>query len=116
MAIHFWAIHSASAAPKPAEAPSAAVEAYASATLCWLLSAGVYIGAKWVAPEMPPWALAFWRVVSTGKPFRDFPPQNAQPLHSSPASGSTSGATATSGVRNLPLDQERVGEALAAPG
>jgi drug/metabolite transporter (DMT)-like permease len=42
MAIHFWAIHSASAAPKPAEAPSAAVEAYASATLCWLLSAGVY--------------------------------------------------------------------------
>jgi drug/metabolite transporter (DMT)-like permease len=66
MAIHFWAIHSASDAPKPAEAPSAAVEAYASATLCWLLSAGVYIGAKWVAPEMPPWALAFWRVVVSG--------------------------------------------------
>ncbi len=30
--------------------------------LCWLLSAGVYIAAKWVAPEMPPWALCFWRL------------------------------------------------------
>jgi drug/metabolite transporter (DMT)-like permease len=27
-----------------------------------LLSAGVYIAAKWVAPEMPPWALCFWRL------------------------------------------------------
>ncbi|TIP81561.1 MAG: DMT family transporter, partial [Mesorhizobium sp.] len=25
-------------------------------------SAGVYIAAKWVAPEMPPWALCFWRL------------------------------------------------------
>lgn len=66
MAIHFWAIHGAGAAPKSAEAPAAAVEAYATATLCWLLSAGVYISAKWVAPEMPPWALAFWRVVIAG--------------------------------------------------
>jgi drug/metabolite transporter (DMT)-like permease len=66
MAIHFWAIDSAGAAPKPAEAPSAAIEAYASATLCWLLGAGVYIAAKWAAPEMPPWALAFWRVVIAG--------------------------------------------------
>ena len=36
--------------------------AYSTATLCWLLSAGVYIAAKWVAPEMPPWALCFWRL------------------------------------------------------
>jgi drug/metabolite transporter (DMT)-like permease len=32
------------------------------AILGWLLSAGVYIAAKWVAPEMPPWALCFWRL------------------------------------------------------
>ena len=36
--------------------------AYSTAVLCWLLSAGVYIAAKWVAPEMPPWALCFWRL------------------------------------------------------
>lgn len=36
--------------------------AYATAVFCWLLSAGVYIAAKWVAPEMPPWALCFWRL------------------------------------------------------
>ncbi len=30
---------------------------------CWLLSSGVYIAAKWVSPEMPPWALCFWRVL-----------------------------------------------------
>lgn len=40
--------------------------AYAAAVLCWLLSAGVYIAAKWVAPEMPPWALAFWRLTLAG--------------------------------------------------
>ncbi|MCX7305820.1 MAG: DMT family transporter [Hyphomicrobiales bacterium] len=44
----------------PAGSPQAA--AYALAVLCWLLSAGVYIAAKWVAPEMPPWALCFWRL------------------------------------------------------
>jgi drug/metabolite transporter (DMT)-like permease len=33
------------------------------ATLCWLLSAGVYIAAKAVTTEMPPWALCFWRVL-----------------------------------------------------
>jgi drug/metabolite transporter (DMT)-like permease len=32
------------------------------ATLCWLLSAGVYIAAKAVTTELPPWALCFWRV------------------------------------------------------
>ena len=36
------------------------------ATLCWLLSAGVYIAAKAVATEMPPWALCFWRVFMAG--------------------------------------------------
>ncbi len=36
---------------------------YSVAVLCWLLSAGVYIAAKWVSPEMPPWALCFWRVL-----------------------------------------------------
>ncbi len=36
--------------------------AYATAVLGWLLSAGVYIAAKWAAPEMPPWALCFWRL------------------------------------------------------
>jgi drug/metabolite transporter (DMT)-like permease len=37
--------------------------AYFTAVLCWLLSAGVYIAAKSVGPEMPPWALCFWRLV-----------------------------------------------------
>jgi drug/metabolite transporter (DMT)-like permease len=36
------------------------------ATLCWLLSGGVYIAAKAVATEMPPWALCFWRVLIAG--------------------------------------------------
>ncbi|MGE3363408.1 MAG: DMT family transporter [Rhizobiaceae bacterium] len=35
---------------------------YPTAVFCWLLSAGVYIAAKWVAPEMPPWGLCFWRL------------------------------------------------------
>lgn len=37
--------------------------AYSVGVLCWLLSAGVYIAAKWVSTEMPPWALCFWRVL-----------------------------------------------------
>ncbi|MBV8586362.1 MAG: DMT family transporter, partial [Verrucomicrobia bacterium] len=36
------------------------------AALCWLLSAGVYIAAKAVATEMPPWSLCFWRLVIAG--------------------------------------------------
>jgi drug/metabolite transporter (DMT)-like permease len=36
------------------------------AILCWLLSAGVYIAAKAVVTEMPPWALCFWRVFIAG--------------------------------------------------
>ena len=45
-----------------ATADASLAPAYATAVLCWLLSAGVYIAAKWVAPEMPPWALCFWRL------------------------------------------------------
>jgi drug/metabolite transporter (DMT)-like permease len=45
-----------------ATADASLAPAYATAVLCWLLSAGVYIAAKWVAPEMPPFALCFWRL------------------------------------------------------
>ncbi len=37
--------------------------AYSVGVLCWLLSVSVYIAAKWVSTEMPPWALCFWRVL-----------------------------------------------------
>jgi drug/metabolite transporter (DMT)-like permease len=36
--------------------------AYGWAILGWVLSAGVYIAAKWATVEMPPWALCFWRL------------------------------------------------------
>jgi drug/metabolite transporter (DMT)-like permease len=36
------------------------------AILCWLLAAGVYIAAKVVTTEMPPWALCFWRIAIAG--------------------------------------------------
>jgi drug/metabolite transporter (DMT)-like permease len=65
MAMHFWSIHAAAADAKP-QGPATLAAAYGSATLCWLLSAGVYIAAKWVAQEMPPWALCFWRVTIAG--------------------------------------------------
>jgi drug/metabolite transporter (DMT)-like permease len=42
------------------------IEAYSLATLCWLLSAGVYIAVKAVVTEMPPWTLCFWRVLLAG--------------------------------------------------
>jgi drug/metabolite transporter (DMT)-like permease len=45
-----------------AAADASLAPAYATAVFCWFLSAGVYIAAKWVAPEMPPWALCFWRL------------------------------------------------------
>jgi drug/metabolite transporter (DMT)-like permease len=35
------------------------------AILCWLLAAGVYIAAKVVTTEMPPWALCFWQFVGS---------------------------------------------------
>ncbi len=47
---------------EPAGAPGPSLAAgYGVAALCWLLSAGVYIAAKWISPEMPPWTLCFWR-------------------------------------------------------
>lgn len=44
-----------------APADTATPLAYAIAVSGWLLSAGVYIAAKWAGPEMPPWTLCFWR-------------------------------------------------------
>jgi drug/metabolite transporter (DMT)-like permease len=52
----------AHASDAKAPAASQTTLAYSLAVFCWLLSAGVYIAAKWVAPEMPPWALCFWRL------------------------------------------------------
>jgi len=40
--------------------------AYALGVFCWLLSAGVYIAAKAVVKEMPPWTLCFWRASLAG--------------------------------------------------
>lgn len=59
MSAHFWSIHVAHAPEKRAH-PFPAL-ATGLIILCWLLSAGVYIAAKWVAAELPPWTLAFWR-------------------------------------------------------
>lgn len=47
----------------PAISAGSSLAGYPAAVLCWLLSAGVYIAAKWVAPEMPPWGLCFWRLL-----------------------------------------------------
>ncbi|TXR46649.1 DMT family transporter [Phyllobacterium endophyticum] len=62
MAMNVWAIHNGAAGTDGAGGKSVAV-AYSVGVFCWLLSAGVYIAAKWVVPEMPPWALCFWRVL-----------------------------------------------------
>lgn len=62
MAINVLAVHSSATGTEQAASNSLAV-AYSVAVFCWLLSAGVYIAAKWVSPEMPPWALCFWRVL-----------------------------------------------------
>lgn len=62
MAIHIAAI----AGPSKGEAGTSLPLAYSIGVLCWLLSAGVYIAAKWIAPEMPPWTLCFWRVFLAG--------------------------------------------------
>jgi drug/metabolite transporter (DMT)-like permease len=59
MAIHILAIpHGGGPAPAESSLPLA----YSTAVLGWLLSAGVYIAAKWVSAEMPPWSLCFWRL------------------------------------------------------
>jgi drug/metabolite transporter (DMT)-like permease len=47
----------------PPQTATAVPIAYAIAVLGWLLSAGVYIAAKWAGPEMPPWTLCFARLV-----------------------------------------------------
>ncbi|UXN62323.1 DMT family transporter [Phyllobacterium zundukense] len=62
MAISLLAVHNSGGETERATGNSLAV-GYSVAVLCWLLSAGVYISAKWVSPEMPPWALCFWRVL-----------------------------------------------------
>ena len=62
MAIHVLAVHRESVGTEQAAGGSLA-GAYSVGVLCWLLSAGVYIAAKWVSAEMPPWALCFWRVL-----------------------------------------------------
>ncbi len=62
MAIHGLAVHRETVGTEKAAGNSLA-GAYSVAVLCWLLSAGVYIAAKWVSAEMPPWALCFWRVL-----------------------------------------------------
>ena len=62
MAISLLAVHDSGGETEQA-AGNSLVVGYSVAVLCWLLSAGVYISAKWVSPEMPPWALCFWRVL-----------------------------------------------------
>ncbi|MBX5045984.1 DMT family transporter [Rhizobium lentis] len=62
MAIHVLAVHRDTVGTEQAAGGSLA-GAYSVGVFCWLLSAGVYIAAKWVSSEMPPWALCFWRVL-----------------------------------------------------
>ncbi|MEZ2131877.1 MULTISPECIES: DMT family transporter [unclassified Sinorhizobium] len=62
MAINVLAVHNGAVRTEEAGGNSL-VTAYSVAVLCWLLSAGVYIAAKWVSSEMPPWALCFWRIL-----------------------------------------------------
>jgi drug/metabolite transporter (DMT)-like permease len=62
MAMNVLAVHRETVGTEQAGGNSLAA-AYSVGILCWLLSAGVYIAAKWVSFEMPPWALCFWRVL-----------------------------------------------------
>ena len=56
MAMHISAIpHDGRSAP----ADASLLGAYSLAMLGWLLSAGVYIAARWATTEMQPWALTF---------------------------------------------------------
>jgi drug/metabolite transporter (DMT)-like permease len=66
MGIQFLPIAGLSKETVQAKTATPIIEAYSLATLCWLLSAGVYIAAKAVATEMPPWTLCFWRVLLAG--------------------------------------------------
>jgi drug/metabolite transporter (DMT)-like permease len=65
MGIQFWPITEHRSDVDQAKTAGLA-GAYSLATLCWLLSAGVYIAVKAVATEMPPWTLCFWRVFLAG--------------------------------------------------
>jgi drug/metabolite transporter (DMT)-like permease len=60
MASHMWSVVEAKSDHAVAD-PSPTI-GYAAALSCWLLSAGVYVAAKWAIAEMPPWTLCFWRV------------------------------------------------------
>ncbi|EPE99208.1 DMT family transporter [Rhizobium grahamii] len=62
MATHGVTVHRDTVGTGEAAGGSLAT-AYSVGILCWLLSAGVYIAAKWVSTEMPPWTLCFWRVL-----------------------------------------------------
>ena len=94
MAIHFPAVAGSTTAVEagPRGTGTSAPLGFSVGTLCWLLSAGVYIAAKWVAPEMPPWTLCFWRVFLAALvllPSRDFLaalPPDAAILSESPVS------------------------------
>jgi drug/metabolite transporter (DMT)-like permease len=65
MALNLWPIGQAGLAASRAPAAPTAM-AHAAATLCWLLSAGVYIAAKWASADMPPWTLTFFRPLIAG--------------------------------------------------
>lgn len=62
MAIHVLAVHRDTGKTEQAAGGSLA-GAYSLGIFCWLLSAGIYVVAKWVSSEMPPWALCFWRLL-----------------------------------------------------
>ena len=64
MALAFMPVGHAARASEPAD--DRASSAYAAATLCWLLSAGVYVAAKYASADMPPWTLTFWRPLIAG--------------------------------------------------
>jgi drug/metabolite transporter (DMT)-like permease len=66
MALQFLSLAAVSKDAAHPKVQSPGLEAYGTAVLCWLMSAGVYIAAKVIAPEMPPWTLCFWRVVIAG--------------------------------------------------
>jgi len=62
MGVHIWAVGEAKAAPSKTLPHDSQAVGYAVALLTWMLSAGVYIAAKYAIAEMPPWSLCFWRV------------------------------------------------------
>ena len=61
MAVHFWSVSSTETDVK--DVAESETVGYVVAVLTWVLSAGVYIAAKWAIAEMPPWTLCFFRVL-----------------------------------------------------